>query len=142
MLLSAVASRFSSFGREREGNGREGKHNHRLHSGSGDDTTDLETTPRILAAGQRPARHGVGGSFKATSRRRGDGGRNDFNLQCWRMRQLFSTKGAARKAEQGWGCGREIGDVGVRVYRLEENEEGRDLSWLSVSVTGRITGGF
>ncbi|MED6220750.1 hypothetical protein PIB30_047828 [Stylosanthes scabra] len=44
---------------------------------------------------------------------------------------FFSAKGAARTAEQGWGCGRGIGDVGVRVYRLEENEEGRDLSWLS-----------
>ncbi|MED6165303.1 hypothetical protein PIB30_098332, partial [Stylosanthes scabra] len=42
--------------------------NHRLHPGDGDDTTDLETTPQILAAGQRPERHGVEGSFKATSR--------------------------------------------------------------------------
>ncbi|MED6165174.1 hypothetical protein PIB30_097077, partial [Stylosanthes scabra] len=71
--------------------------------------------------------------WEAASRRLqgGDGGRDNFNLQCGRPQQIFSAKGAARTAEQGWGCGREIGDVGVRVYRLKENEEGRDLSWLS-----------
>ncbi|MED6125846.1 hypothetical protein PIB30_072440, partial [Stylosanthes scabra] len=68
--------------------------------------------------------------WEAASRRLqgGDGGRDDFNLQCGRLRQFLSAKGAARTVEQGWGSGRDIGDGGVRVFRWKRMRKEEILS--------------